>query len=432
MADPIAMLDGLSRSIQRMRTFVEDDMPPVLMTRELDLMEDWLANLRAPVQPNESKPVGWFHPWDEYHGYQQVAEEYEGSEGTIPLYAARPATASFDATARMPDEAVEAIIEKLARSAGRLDRMVSLELIPTVLVKNEADIIRERLVALKIALAAPQPFGGSEPAAASASIEAAARMREAMIKIGEQADPVREMLRRMVAEFHDYHYHGCPADNDSGPCNCFAGALLVRAGAALSAQPSGAELHIGTAAGTAGFKNTDGAPVKEVLEAIQHCAFSWEWSARIIGNIRAIDISRACSFALGALSAQPTARADRETLARMLEPEAFAALENGYAIPSDDNFIKMKLARIKADTVIAALATHQPNQRGVDIERLRSILKQLIEIYPPMMDEQLDLPIVKIWKEAEATFKELWPDDRLRPFEEIEGLLTAQQTVREK
>lgn len=36
----------LSRSIQRMRTFVEGDYPPCLMTSELDLMEKWLADQR--------------------------------------------------------------------------------------------------------------------------------------------------------------------------------------------------------------------------------------------------------------------------------------------------------------------------------------------------------------------------------------------------
>jgi hypothetical protein len=34
-----------------------------------------------------SEPVGWFNPWNDYHGYQQVAKEHEGEEGTIPLYA---------------------------------------------------------------------------------------------------------------------------------------------------------------------------------------------------------------------------------------------------------------------------------------------------------------------------------------------------------
>lgn len=50
--------------------------------------------------------------------------------------------------------------------------------------------------------------------------------REAMLEIGELTDPIQEALRRMIAEFGDYHYHGCPADNDSGPCECFAGNLL--------------------------------------------------------------------------------------------------------------------------------------------------------------------------------------------------------------
>ena len=50
--------------------------------------------------------------------------------------------------------------------------------------------------------------------------------RDAMREMGPQVDPVIEALRRMIAEFGDEHYHTCPADNDSGPCDCFAGHLL--------------------------------------------------------------------------------------------------------------------------------------------------------------------------------------------------------------
>ena len=49
---------------------------------------------------------------------------------------------------------------------------------------------------------------------------------EAMIELGPQSDPVREALRRMISEFGDEHYHTCPADDRSGPCNCFAGLLI--------------------------------------------------------------------------------------------------------------------------------------------------------------------------------------------------------------
>lgn len=56
---------------------------------------------------------------------------------------------------------------------------------------------------------------------------------EEMLEMGQQADPAREMLRRMIAEFGNEHYHTCPADNDSGPCDCFAGHLIVDALAVL-------------------------------------------------------------------------------------------------------------------------------------------------------------------------------------------------------
>ncbi len=50
-------------------------------------------------------------------------------------------------------------------------------------------------------------------------------------------DPMREALEKMVAEFGAYHYRNCPADTNSGPCECFAGNLLIKAKAALAAQP---------------------------------------------------------------------------------------------------------------------------------------------------------------------------------------------------
>ncbi len=43
---------------------------------------------------------------------------------------------------------------------------------------------------------------------------------------------------------------------------------------------------------------TDEASATDVLRAILECAYSWKGAARIIGNIRAQDISRACRVAL--------------------------------------------------------------------------------------------------------------------------------------
>jgi len=59
--------------------------------------------------------------------------------------------------------------------------------------------------------------------------------QKAMRGMGELLDPVQEQLRRMLHEFGDEHYHTCPANNDSGPCKCFAGQLIVRARATLEA-----------------------------------------------------------------------------------------------------------------------------------------------------------------------------------------------------
>lgn len=62
--------------------------------------------------------------------------------------------------------------------------------------------------------------------------------QDAMREMGELVDPVQEQLRRMLHEFGDEHYHTCPADNDSGPCGCFAGHLIVRARETLKAAVS--------------------------------------------------------------------------------------------------------------------------------------------------------------------------------------------------
>lgn len=52
-------------------------------------------------------------------------------------------------------------------------------------------------------------------------------IHEEMAELGEQTDLVVEALRRMLAEFGDHcHYYECPA-NEDGPCDCFAGNLVI-------------------------------------------------------------------------------------------------------------------------------------------------------------------------------------------------------------
>lgn len=56
-------------------------------------------------------------------------------------------------------------------------------------------------------------------------------VHEAMFEMGQQSDPIREALRRMLAEFGDQHYDQCPANwieghENYGPCDCFAGHLV--------------------------------------------------------------------------------------------------------------------------------------------------------------------------------------------------------------
>ena len=52
---------------------------------------------------------------------------------------------------------------------------------------------------------------------------------------------------------------------------------------------------------TAAFKDTDNAPSIDVLAAVRHCANSWDPEARLLGNVRACDIARACTEAIAAL-----------------------------------------------------------------------------------------------------------------------------------
>jgi hypothetical protein len=52
----------------------------------------------------------------------------------------------------------------------------------------------------------------------------------------------------------------------------------------------------------AAFQDTDDAPAIAVLAAVRHCATSWEGSARLLGDVRASDIARACSEAITALT----------------------------------------------------------------------------------------------------------------------------------
>ena len=47
-------------------------------------------NRRAGVAPTAKEQkyirVGWFNPYNDYHGFQQVHRSYEGGEGTFPLF----------------------------------------------------------------------------------------------------------------------------------------------------------------------------------------------------------------------------------------------------------------------------------------------------------------------------------------------------------
>lgn len=80
--------------------------------REKDVSDAVTAYLSALTPPDVAglKPAGWFNPWNDFHGYQQVAKEYEARKGTIPLYG--PEAASL-----IQSQAVELAADK-ARIAG--------------------------------------------------------------------------------------------------------------------------------------------------------------------------------------------------------------------------------------------------------------------------------------------------------------------------
>ena len=174
--------------------------------------------LAAIPHEQEAKPVGWFNPWNDYQGYQQVAKEFEGSEGTIPLYAAPPSAAA-----------------ESCPTCGRVDNINCSDSFHVTV--RAAAAPRETREAFDKIISSLHEYQRGYCAGISDQIET----QEYERKISEQerraaAEPgeMREALEKMVAEFSDYHYDQCPADMRSGPCECYAGIIISRARAALA------------------------------------------------------------------------------------------------------------------------------------------------------------------------------------------------------
>lgn len=75
--------------------------------------------------------------------------------------------------------------------------------------------------------------------------------------------------------------------------------------------------------------STDDAPVLDVLRTLRTCAYAWEGGARIIGNIRAVDISRACNAAIEAIGvADDYRRAEGSQAEEDRSVEGFDAVDN--------------------------------------------------------------------------------------------------------
>lgn len=75
----------------------------------------------------------------------------------------------------------------------------------------------------------------------------------------------------------------------------------TRTHASSEADPQRKALEKLTMTNNSALQNTDGAGAIAVLAAVRHCASSWEGEARLLGNVRASDIVRACNEALPAL-----------------------------------------------------------------------------------------------------------------------------------
>jgi hypothetical protein len=99
---------------------------------------------------------------------------------------------------------------------------------------------------------------------------------------------------------------------------------------------------------TAAYEDTDDAEVIKILAAVRHCANSWDGSARLIGNVRARDISRACTAAITSLAQEglnapaytPTNRELHDAIATAMQQqgltysgiqEAVKVVQNLYA-----------------------------------------------------------------------------------------------------
>ena len=59
------------------------------------------------MSEHEPKPVGWF-AWDEGNGYEEVPEQLQGEEWTIPLYPASVVTALREEVGRLKRELEDA------------------------------------------------------------------------------------------------------------------------------------------------------------------------------------------------------------------------------------------------------------------------------------------------------------------------------------
>lgn len=81
----------------------------------------------------------------------------------------------------------------------------------------------------------------------------------------------------------------------------------------------------------AAFQDTDEAEAIKVLAAVRHCADSWDGNARLLGNVRASDISRASSAAIKAIGEAAALVATLKDIIAVYEWCSVDPVDRGYS-----------------------------------------------------------------------------------------------------
>lgn len=83
------------------------------------------ASEETVVPATEIKIAGWFNPWNDYHGYQQVSREREGKGDTIALCRHDEATAIITKLQDECDYNARVALDTASRLADALDALTA-------------------------------------------------------------------------------------------------------------------------------------------------------------------------------------------------------------------------------------------------------------------------------------------------------------------